>query len=153
MAISHSSTTSHWKYRAITVNAIPAPSAIRAKPRAAVFHTPHERPIKADSRKIASQTRPICSRGYKPTMNSVRLASITPQRASVIAHSSAGLRSAYSNQSASSVSTMLYQVLNRFLRSHAIGPTTVTGGFISAVSMAATLTLHQLNAPVVDVHQ
>src|SRR5512143_2550410 len=85
-------------------------------------------------------------------MNSGRLAEITPQRASRVAHCRAGSSVRTSSQIASSVSSALYQVLNRFLRSQASGPTTVTGGFIS-LWMAAMSALHQLNARVVEVHQ
>jgi hypothetical protein len=76
-------------------------------------------------------------------MNKVRLASITPQRASVVAHCQAGWMIVYNTQMASRVSSALYQVLNRLLRIHASGPTTVTGGFISVVVISA---FHQLNA-------
>src|SRR5215207_3790614 len=149
-ASSHSSQTPHWKYKAIRIKAAPAPSAINAKPRAAIFHTPHERPINPARRKIVSHTRPICSRGYKPIMKSVKLASITPQRASVVDHCTAGLRSAYHSQPARNVSAMLYQVLKRFFCTHARGPTVRTGGFTSTAVMS---TLHQLNAFIVDIHQ
>src|SRR5574341_281308 len=83
-------------------------------------------------------------------MNSVRLASITPQRASVVAHCTAGFNSMYNNQIPNKVNRMLYHVLNRFFRTHASGPTVRTGGFISMVAMS---TLHQLDSPVVDIHQ
>src|SRR5689334_19806016 len=86
-------------------------------------------------------------------MKRVRLASITPQRASVVAHSTAGLSNRYSSQAASNVRRTLYQVLNRFLRSQASGPMVSWGGFISTVSIADMSTLHQLNTLVVDVHQ
>src|SRR5215213_10174732 len=149
-AISHSIQTFHPKNREMSMNATPAPRAISAKPRAAFFHTPQERPINADRIKIVNHTRPICSRGYSPIMKSVRFASMTPQRASVVAHSIAGLRRMYSSQAANNVRAMLYQVLNRFFRSQARGPIVRTGGFTTTAAMSA---LHQLNSVVVDVHQ
>src|SRR5215213_7934648 len=149
-AISHSIQTFHPKNREMSMNATPAPSAMSAKPRAAFFQTPHERPINPARIKIVSQTRPICSRGYRPIIKRVRFASMTPQRASVVAHSNAGLRRMYSSQAANNVSATLYQVLNRFFRSHASGPIVRTGGFTSTAAMSA---LHQLNSAVVDVHQ